>query len=407
MKLEQKSFFWQGRDATGKKLSGYLLADDAKELQLELKKSNIELINLQIKKPPFGLTKKKKKSKPVKTKDVLLFTRYMATMLAAGLPIIQILEIIAQDQENKQVKAMILNIKNSVEGGKTLAESFSQYPKQFNSLYCNLISAGEKSGTLDKILVRLAYYLERSENLKKKVKKALIYPAAILSVAAIVSLILLIFVVPQFQSMFKNFGAELPFFTQLVVNLSNFMRSYWWLFLGISIGSFITLRKVYQTNEKLQNLSDKLVLRIYIVGNVLKNSIIARFTRTLVITLEAGMPIVSSMNSMVAIVNNRIYERALTEIADKVVNGNQLSVAMRESGLFPNMPVQMIAIGEASGTLSLMLNKVADYYEEEVNTTVENLSSLLEPLIMLIIGVIVGGFVIAMYLPIFKIGSLF
>jgi type IV pilus assembly protein PilC len=328
-------------------------------------------------------------------------------MLAAGLPIVQALDIISRDQDNPALREMIINIKNNIAGGKTLSESFHQYPNHFNELYCNLVSAGEKSGTLEKVLKRLGNYLERSEMLKSKIKKALIYPAAIMSVALGVSLILLIFVVPQFQKMFASFGAQLPFFTRMIVNFSDFLRSYWWVLVVMIGGGIWGLKKYINGSEVAQLYIDRAALKIYIVGNVVRKGTIARFARTLATTLEAGMPIVESMKAMSLIMGNRIYSKAVLDVCNEVVNGKQLSVAMEATKLFPNMAIQMIAVGEASGSLADMLNKVADYYEEEVNTIVDNLSSLLEPVIMVVLGVIVGTFVVAMYLPIFRIGSLF
>ena len=404
---ENAAYRWQGINERGQRVSGVVSANTSKDAQSELKKMGIEVISLQPK-PKSALSNIKFLSrKKIKTVDILLFTRFLATMLAAGLPIVQALDIIAHDQENEEMKSLILNIKSNVEGGKTLAESFNQYPKQFGVLYCSLIGAGEKSGTLDKILARLAHYLERTDKLRRKVKKALIYPAAILTVALIVSLVLLIFVVPQFEKMFKSFGAQLPAFTRIVVSLSDFVRDYWWILIVLVGFSIWGLKTALQKSKALQEWKDRRILKLYIVGPVLRNSIIARYTRTLATTLEAGMPIVESMRSMAPVMGNKVYSDAILGIADDVVNGYQLSAAMRSTKLFPNMAVQMIAVGETSGTLALMLNKVADYYEEEVNNTVDNLSTLLEPIIMLILGVVVGGFVVAMYLPIFRIGSLF
>jgi type IV pilus assembly protein PilC len=281
------------------------------------------------------------------------------------------------------------------------------YPQHFNELYCNLIGAGEKSGTLEKILKRLGNYLERTETLKRKVKKALVYPAAIMTVALGVSLILLLFVVPQFQKMFTSFGAQLPLFTRMVVNLSDFLRSYWWLLIAGSVFGVYLARRSIAESESAQYAIDRYALKVYVIGDVLQKGVIARFARTLATTLEAGMPIVDSMRSMSLIMGNRIYSKAVLDICNDVVNGKQLSAAMESTKLFPNMAIQMIAVGEASGALADMLNKVADYYEDEVNAIVDNLSSLLEPVIMVVLGLIVGTFVVAMYLPIFKIGSLF
>ena len=404
----KQSFQWTGINNQGKRLDGVVQAMDLKDAQGELTKMGIEVITLQAKR---GLSLSKKnifsRKKKIKPKDILLFTRYISTMLTAGLPIVQSLEIISKDQDNPTMQEMIINIKNNIAGGKTLAESFKNYPQHFNDLYCNLISSGEKSGTLEKILKRLGNYLERTETLKRKVKKALIYPAAIMTVALGVSLILLIFVVPQFQKMFSSFGAQLPFFTRMIVNLSDFLRAYWWLLLAASIMGVVGMKRYIAQSEPAQYMIDKYILRVYIVGNVLQKSVVARFARTLATTLEAGMPIVESMKAMSLIMGNKIYSKAVMDICNEVINGKQLSVAMESTKLFPNMAIQMIAVGEASGSLSEMLNKVADYYEEEVNSIVDNLSSLLEPVIMVVLGVIVGSFVVAMYLPIFKIGSLF
>lgn len=404
----KQSFQYSGMNQQGKRISGVVSAMDMQDAQVELGKIGVEVISLQPKKQGlFGGKSFGQKKKKIKPKDILLFTRYISTMLNAGMPIVQALDIISRDQDNPAMKDMIVSIKNNIAGGKTLAESFHQYPHLFNDMYCNLISSGEKSGTLEKILQRLGNYLERTETLKKKVKKALVYPIAIMTVAFGVSLILLLFVVPQFQKMFSSFGAELPVFTRMIVNLSNFMRSHGFILLGACIGLVWALKRYIRSSEKAQIFIDRYILKIYIVGKVIQKSIIARFARTLATTLEAGMPIVDSMRSMALIMGNKIYTKAILDVANDVVNGKQLSVAMESTRMFPNMAIQMIAVGEASGSLSDMLNKVADYYEEEVNAIVDNLSSLLEPVIMVVLGVIVGGFVIAMYLPIFKIGSLF
>lgn len=401
------AYEWSGIKKDGKRTVGVLQAPDVKSAHAELNKMGIEVISLQPKQQTSFKINLFSSQKKIKPKEVLLFTRYMSTMLAAGLPIMQALDIIAGDQENPTMKNLIITIKNNIASGKTLAESFSQFPKQFNELYCNLIKAGEKSGSLDKTLSRLALYLERTEQLKRKIKKALVYPTAIISVAILVSLVLLIFVVPQFQKLFSTFGAELPFFTRMVVNLSDFLRSYWWLvtfILGVSIWQ---IKRLLQTSEKLNEWIDRYLIKVIIIGPVLKYGIIARFTRTLSTTLESGMPITEAMRSMAPVMGNRVYTKAVLHICDEVVSGNQLSNSMRSTNLFPNMAIQMIAVGEAAGTLSTMLAKVADYYEEEVNAIVDNLSSLLEPLIMLVLGIVVGSFVVAMYLPIFKLGSLF
>lgn len=400
-----RAFNWVGLNSQGKRDEGVLHATDAREAQAELKKRGIEIISI---KPKLTFNFNLSISQPtIKFKDILLFTRYLSTMLSAGLPIIQALDIIAKDQENPTMQSLITSIKNDIAGGKTLAETFSQHPNYFNDLYCNLIKSGEKSGTLDKILNRLAGYLEKTETLKRKIKKAFTYPIAILSIAFIVSGILLIFVVPQFQKMFSSFGAELPFFTRMVVNLSNFLRNYWWAIILVIGGLIVGWRYSWRQNAAVKHYLDRGILKIYVVGDIMKKGIIARFTRTLSTTVEAGMPLVESMRSMAGIMGNSIYTKAVLNMCEEVSNGHTLSASMGATKLFPTMTIQMIAIGETSGRLAEMLNKIADYYEEEVNNIVDTLSSLLEPLIMVILGVIIGTFVVAMYLPIFKIGSLF
>lgn len=402
------SYRWVGLNKQGERATGVIQAIDMKTAQLMLKKMGIDVISLDIK-HGFNLSSAKlfEKKQKIKVADILIFTRYLSTLLSAGLPIIQALEIMAHDQENLTMKTLLTTIKNNVSEGKTLAESFAQYPKLFNDLYCNLIKTGEISGTLEKTLLRLERHLERSETLRRKLKKALIYPIAILSIAMIVSLILLLFVVPQFQSMFSSLGADLPGFTMLVVQFSTFLQHDWWLILFVVVSAGFGFKYALHAYPYFSLLVERWSLNLYIVGPVLRKGIIARFSRTLATTFDAGMPIVESMKAMSQVMGSKIYGQAVSKIHDDIINGHALSASMNTTKLFPNMVVQMIAVGEASGTLSDMLNKVADYYEEEVNTIVDNLSSLLEPMIMLILGVIVGGFVIAMYLPIFKMGSLF
>jgi type IV pilus assembly protein PilC len=403
-----KNFQWTGIDIKGKRVQGVLQLVDAKDAAVELKKNGVELISIQaqsqLSMPNFKLFSRKKK---IKAKDILLFTRFLSTMMTAGLPIVQALDIIAHDQGNPSMQALVMSIKNNVASGKTLAESFSQYPECFGDLYCNLIKSGEKSGTIDKVLKRIGNYLEKSENTKRKIIKAMIYPAAIITIAGIVSLVLLIFVVPQFQTMFSTFGAKLPFFTLVVVHVSEYVRSYWWVALIIVALSVWLVKQSMRKSSYIQDQLDKWLLRFYIIGPILQKGIIARYTRTLATTLEAGMPIVESMRSMSNIMGNRVYIKAIEQICNDVTSGRQLSASMNATKLFPNMVIQMIAVGEASGSLAEMLNKVADYYEDEVSSIVDNLSNLLEPIIMAVLGVIIGGFVVAMYLPIFRMGSIF
>lgn len=404
----KKNYQWTGINLQGQRMRGMLPAVDQMEAQKELKKIGIEVITLAAKKKSSAnQTNIFSAKKKVKSKDILLFTRYLAAMLSAGLPIVQALDIIARDQENHSMQSMVLTIKSNISIGKTLAESFSEFPHQFSDFYCNLIKAGEKSGTLDAVLKRLGNYLEKTEMLKRKIKKALVYPTAILSVAALVSGILLIFVVPQFQTMFQSLGGQLPAFTRMVVDLSNFVQHAWWIVLTVMILLVFWFRHALNTSTHFRELIDNWILKIFIIGSILKKGMIAKYTRTLGTTLEAGLPIVEAMKSIAPIMENSIYKKAIMQVCDDVASGSSLTASMSNTQLFPSMAIQMISVGEAAGSLSEMLNKIAQHYEEEVNAIVDNLSSLLEPIIMLILGVIVGTFVIAMYLPIFKMGSLF
>lgn len=403
--MANNAYEWSGIDNKGKRVSGILKIPDLRDAQAELKKRHIEIISLKEKKHieiqlPFFKNK-------IKQSEILLFTNYLSTMISSGLPILQALDIIARDQDNPKMQSLVNTMRTNVSSGKTLSDSFAEFPEYFDDLYCNLIKAGEKSGTLDKILKRLVNYLERTANLKRKVKKAMIYPAAIIVVAFVVGLILLLFVVPQFEHIFASFGAKLPAFTRMVISLSKFLRGNWWIVLiGLALLIF-GARFVIKRNEKIRERIDVGILKLMIIGPILKKSIIARYTRTMAITMEAGMPIIESMQAMADIMGNNLYKKGILKISDEVASGVQLNVAMQNTKLFPSMVVQMTAIGEASGALADMLGKIADYYEEDVNAIVDNLSSLLEPLIMMVLGLIIGGFVIAMYLPIFKLGSLF
>jgi type IV pilus assembly protein PilC len=404
MTISRQQFQWSGINIKGQRETGQIHATDIKEAQNELKKMGIEVISLTPKNVlKIGFRKRYK----LKPKDILLFTRHMSAMISSGLTIPQALDIIANDQENPIMQSMLATIRNNVSSGKTLSETFSQYPQYFSELYINLVKAGEKSGSLDKIFNRLGNYLEKTEMLKNKIKRAMIYPSAILVIAGIVSLILLIFVVPQFQEMFANFGAKLPFFTRIILGISIFLRHYGWLLAIVLIVSVWFAKKNLKRNEKIKDTLDQLALKIFIIGPILKKGIVARYARTLATTLESGMPIVEAMKAMAPIMGNRLYAQNVLKISEDISSGHQLSISMSNTKLFPNMVVQMVAVGEASGSLSEMLNKLADYYEEEVNHMVDNLSSLLEPFIMALLGIIIGSFIVAMYLPIFKMGGLF
>jgi len=396
-----QTYQWTGINKQGKRLKGKIQSTDTKAVEQELRSREIEVISV---KPQVQSTFAQYKNK-VKLKDIVLFTRYLGTMLTAGMPILQALEVLARDQENQGMRSIIVSLQSNISTGTTFADSLSQYPNSFNQLYCNIVSAGEKSGTLDKVLTRLAKYLEKIETLKRKIKTALIYPVTILGIASVVSLVLLLFVIPKFQVLFNNAHVKLPYFTQLVINFSYILREYWWLILIIIIGMIWSFRYLKKNNQAFAAWLDDKSLKIYIIGPILQKGIIARFTSTLAITLDAGLPIVESMHSMINIMGNRRYSRAIEQICEDLSSGYQLSVAMTNTKMFPTMVVQMIAVGEASGELPAMLNNVANAYQEEVDSIANNLSTLLEPLVIAVLGLIIGGFVIAMYLPIFKLGS--
>lgn len=338
-------------------------------------------------------------------RDIAFFSRQIATMMKSGVPMVMALEILAGGQKNPRFKDMITDIKQSIEGGSSLYEALSRHPLHFDDLYRNLVRAGEKAGVLDTVLDTIATYKERVESLKGKIKKALFYPAIIIAVAILVSAILLIFVVPQFQEVFKSFGADLPGFTLMLIALSEFLQANWFFMLAVLIGAIIAFMQVYKRSENFRRLLDRLSLKIPVIGQILHNSAIARFARTTAVTFKAGVPLVEALDSVAGATGNIVYTDAVRRIRDDVSVGYSMSTAMRQVNLFPHMVVQMTAIGEEAGALDTMLMKVAEYYEEEVNNAVDALSSMIEPLVMVIIGVLVGSMVVGMYLPIFKLAA--
>jgi type IV pilus assembly protein PilC len=331
--------------------------------------------------------------------------RQLATMLAAGIPLVQAFEIIGTGHENPAMQELLLAIKQDVEGGTALAEAFSKHPLYFDDLVVNLVTAGEQSGALETLLDKIATYKEKTEAIKKKIKKALTYPAAVLVVAVVVTTILLIFVIPQFEDLFEGFGADLPTFTRMVVDLSEFVRDQGWLLLIIIFAAGYSYLWTKKRSRRLREIEDKIFLKLPIVGSILEKSAIARYARTLSTMFSAGVPLVEALESVSGATGNVVYEKAVLKMRDEVATGQRLQRAMINTELFPNMVVQMIAVGEESGSLDEMSSKVADFYEEDVDNAVDNMSSLLEPLIMAILGVLVGGLVVAMYLPIFKMGA--
>ena len=395
------TFLWEGMDRKGSRVKGESQASSEILLKADLRRQGINPLKVKKKaKPLFG-----GKGKKIVSKDIAVFARQLATMMTAGVPLVQSFEIIGRSHEKPLMQDLVLGIKADVESGTNLADSLEKQPKYFDDLFVNLVGAGEQSGTLETLLDKIATYKEKTEELKGKVKKALFYPAAVIVVAFIVSAILLIFVVPQFQDLFEGFGADLPVFTQMVINMSDFLQKYWWavaLGIGLAVFGFITAKK---RSPALRRGLDILSLKVPIVGTILDKSAVARFARTLSTMFAAGVPLVEAMDSVAGATGNALYYEATMKMKDDVSTGTQLQQSMKQTGIFPNMVVQMVAIGEESGSLDEMLSKVADFYEEEVDNLVDGLSSLLEPLIMAVLGVMVGGLVIAMYLPIFKLGA--
>ncbi len=394
-------FVWSGTDGRGKKLKGEQIAKSAALLKAELRRQGINATTIKPKgKPLFGSA-----GRTVKPREIAVFSRQIAVMMSAGVPMVQGLEIIGNGQANPRMKNMLLDIKTNIEGGSSLAESMRKYPTQFDELYTNLVKAGETAGVLDTVLDTVATYKENIEAIKSKVKKAMFYPAAVLAVAVVVTLILLIFVIPQFEEVFANFGAKLPAFTLMYVNLSRFVTQHWLILIGGIVGVIVGTILLYKRSPGFARFIARASLKFPVVGQILTQSAIARFARTLGVTFKAGVPLVEALDSVATATGSPIYNEAVKKIRNDVAVGHQLQFAMRQTELFPNMVVQMVAIGEEAGALDTMLFKVAEFYEQEVNNAVDALSSLLEPFIMIIIGVIVGGMVIAMYLPIFQLGN--
>jgi type IV pilus assembly protein PilC len=398
---DMQTFVWVGLDKRGVKIKGEQISKNASLVKADLRRQGINPQSVKAKgKPLFG-----KAGKSIKGRDIAIFSRQLATMMAAGVPMVQGFEIVAGGQSNPRMKDMLTDIKTEIEGGSALNEALGKYPLYFDELFTNLVRAGESAGVLDTVLDTIATYKENIENIKGKIKKAMFYPAAVLTVAVLVACILLIFVIPQFETVFKNFGADLPAFTQMLVNMSRFMVAYWWLVLGIFIGVVVALIMLYKRSERFQHLIGRTLLKIPVVGQILRQSAIARFARTLGVTFRAGVPLVEALDSVANATGSVVYNDAVKRVREDVAVGHQLQLGMRQTGLFPNMVVQMVAIGEEAGALDKMLFKIAEFYETEVNNAVDALSSLLEPMIMVIIGVIVGGMVVGMYLPIFKLGA--
>ena len=398
--LKQSTFVWEGKDSKGQKIKG------------ETTGANAALVKASLRRQGITPSKVRKKSKPllggkgkVKPADVAIFSRQLATMMNSGVPLVQAFEIIGRGHENKAMQELLLNIKADIEGGSNLSDALAKHPLVFDDLYVNLVRAGEHAGILDSILDKVATYKEKTEAIKAKIKKAMFYPTAVIIMAFIITAVLLIFVIPEFQSLFAGFGADLPAITKFVINLSEVFQAWWWAIfggIGLTIYGLIQFKK---RSKKFQTFLDKTLLHVPIIGPIMTKADIARYARTLSTMFAAGVPLVEAMESVSGAVGNVVYGDAVLRMRDEVASGTQLNVAMKQTNLFPNMVVQMTAIGEEAGSMDAMLAKVADFYEAEVDNAVDGLSSLLEPIIMAVLGVLIGGLVIAMYMPIFQMGQ--
>lgn len=397
----RQTFTWSGKDRNGQKTNG------------EMEGMSIALVKAQLRAQGVIPTRVKKKSKPllgarkkpIKPGDIADFTRQLATMMKTGVPLVQSFEIVADGLDNRTMAELVIQIKNDVGGGDSLAAAIAKHPRHFDDLYCSLVGAGEDSGALDTMLDRVATYKEKTEATKTKVKKAMKYPITIIIISVIVTAILLIKVVPTFENIFASFGAELPVFTQMVVRLSEIVQEWWVVALVITVAAFMAFKEALIRSESFSHSVDRLVLKLPVIGPILHQSAVARFARTLSTTFAAGVPLVNALDSVAGATGNIVYEEAVYKVRNDVTSGQQLQFAMKNAGVFPSMLVQMVGIGEESGALDEMLDRVATRYENEVDDSVDSLSDMMEPLIMSVLGVLVGGLVMAMYLPIFQMGN--
>jgi type IV pilus assembly protein PilC len=398
---DMQMFVWQGTDKRGVTMKGEQNAKNANLLRAELRRQGITPTTVKPKpKPLFGQAGRK-----ITPKEIAIFSRQLATMMKAGVPVVGSMEVIAGGQKNPRMKAMVEGLRDEISGGSSLNESLGKYPVQFDTLYRNLVRAGEGAGVLETVLESIATYKENIEGLKGKIKKALFYPATVIAVAILVSSILLIYVVPQFQQIFQSFGADLPAFTLMIVGASNFMVAWWWLVLLVVGGAIIAFMYFFKRSPRFQELVDRALLKLPVVGQIMHNAAIARFASTLATTFKAGVPLVEALETVAGATGNVVYEKAVLRMRDDVSVGYTVNMAMRQTNLFPHMVTQMVAIGEEAGALDAMLFKVGDFYQQEVNNSVDAIASLIEPMIMIFIGGIVGAMVIGMYLPIFKLAA--
>jgi type IV pilus assembly protein PilC len=396
------TFAYEGTDRRGQKVKGEVSSKNMALAKAQLRKQGINAQKVYKKRADLLAGFSKKKINPM---DVAIFTRQLATMMKAGVPLVQSFEIVADGLDNPTMKEVVLGLKADVEGGNSLAVALAKYPEHFDDLFRSLVNSGEQSGALETMLDRVAVYKEKSEALKMKIKKALKYPITVVIVALIVTVILLLKVVPVFQDLFAGFGAELPAFTQMVINMSKWVQQWWFVALVGIVGAIVGLSEAKKRSKAFRDWIDRTLLKLPIIGDLTYKATVARFCRTLATTFAAGVPLIDALVSCAGAAGNVVYSDAILKIRDDVATGQQLGFSMRQSGIFPSMALQMVAIGEESGALDAMLDKVATYFEDEVDNAVDGLTSMMEPLIMAVLGVLVGGLIVAMYLPIFQLGS--
>ncbi|WP_223669478.1 type II secretion system F family protein [Kangiella shandongensis] len=399
---KQKNFQYKGVNKQGQKVSGSMPAESADAVKMQLRKQGITPKTVNAELFSFGSGKK-----PIKPVDIAVFLRQLATMMKAGVPLVQSFDIIGKGHENASVQDLVQEIKEDVESGSPFASALRNHPKYFDELVCDLIHAGEQSGTLEQMLDRIATYKEKTEALKSKIKKAMMYPAAVIVVSIAVTAVLLIYVVPMFKDLFQGAGADLPALTAVVVSASESMQANWYIYLGILIAIVVGFVQANKRSEKFREAKDRFLLKFPIFGPLVQKAAVARYARTLATTFAAGVPLVDALDSAAGASGNTVYKKAIMKIKDDVTSGLQINMAMTSTGVFPNMVNQMVAIGEESGAVDTMLSKVADIYEAEVDDAVDGLSSLIEPFVIVFIGGLVGTIIVAMYLPIFKLGDAF
>jgi type IV pilus assembly protein PilC len=398
--VESYIFRWEGTDRRGARLKGESRAAHAVAVRAELRRMGINPVKISRKSSLFGARKKR-----IIPKDIAVFARQLATMMSAGVPLVQAFDIIGRGHENPSMQDMLLSIKNDLEGGTALAEALKKFPLHFDDLFCNLVRAGEHAGVLETLLDKIATYKEKTESIKARIKKALFYPAAVIVVAILVTSIIMIFVIPQFSELFQSFGSDLPAFTRLVITMSEFVQKWWWALLIGSVGLVVGFGALWKRSARVRELGERTLFKIPVIGMILHKAAIARFARTTSTMFAAGVPLVEALQSVAGATGSVIYGNAVLKMREGVATGQSMQLAMKQQDLFPHMVIQMVAIGEESGSLDAMLAKVADFYEEEVDNLVDALSSLIEPMIMVVLGVLIGGLVIAMYLPIFQLGQ--